>query len=164
MHSVQFSCSVVSDSLWPHGLQHTRPLCSAPTSGGCSNSYPSIWWCHPTISFSVIPFSSCLQSFSPSGSFPMSQFFTSGGQNSGYTKHWTQLENKNTDAFFKSTCITCSKDSVLDHFKKFIGKFPGLLCVSIFISVKWRNESSLSCKAVPHKRHTSDLKRHIGWK
>ena len=62
----------MSDSLWPHGLQHARPPCPSPTPGACSNSCPSGWWCHPTIS-SVIPFSSCLQSFPASGSFPMSQ-------------------------------------------------------------------------------------------
>ena len=81
--SVQFSCSVVSDSLWPHGLQHTRLPCPSPTPRACSNSCPSSRWCHPTISSSVIPFSSCLQSFSASGSFQMSQFFPSGGQSIG---------------------------------------------------------------------------------
>ena len=80
---VEFSRSAVSDTLWPHGLQHTRPPCSSPTLGACSNSCPSSWWCHPTIWSSVVPFSSCLQSFLASGSFPMSQFFTSGGQSTG---------------------------------------------------------------------------------
>ena len=73
--SVQFSCSVVSDSLQPHGLQHTRLPCPSPTPGAYSNSCPLSQWCHPTISSSVIPFSSCLHSFPASGSFPMSQFF-----------------------------------------------------------------------------------------
>ena len=68
------------DSLWPRGLQHARPPCPSPTSRGCSNSCPSSQWCHPTISSPVLPFFSCLQSFPASGSFPMSQFFTSGGQ------------------------------------------------------------------------------------
>ena len=75
--SVQFS------HLQPHGLQHTRPPCSLPTPGVYSNSHPLNWWCHPTISSSVIPISSCFQSFPASGSFPVSQFFTSGGQNIG---------------------------------------------------------------------------------
>ena len=83
LHSVQFSCSVVSDSLRPHGLQHARPPCPSPTPGACSNSCPLSWWCHPTISSSVIPFSSRLQSFPESGSFPVNQFFTSGGQSIG---------------------------------------------------------------------------------
>ena len=81
--SVQFSRSVVSDSLRPHGLQHTRLPCPSPTPGAYSNSCPLHRWCHPTISSSVIPFFSCLKSFPASGSFPMSQFFASGGHSSG---------------------------------------------------------------------------------
>ena len=81
--SVQSSHSVVSDSLWPHGLPHARLPCPSPTLGAYSNSCPSSRWCHPTISSSVVPFSSCLQSFPASGFFPMSQFFTSGGQSIG---------------------------------------------------------------------------------
>ena len=80
LSSVQFSRSVVSDSLQPHGLQHARPPCPSPTPGVHSNSCPLSGWCHPIISSSVIPFSSSLQSFPASGSFPMSQFFASGGQ------------------------------------------------------------------------------------
>ena len=78
--SVQFSCSVTSDSLQPHGLQHTRPPCPSPTPRVYSNSCPLSQWCHSTISSSVILFSSHLQSFPASGSFQMSQFFASGGQ------------------------------------------------------------------------------------
>ena len=81
--SVQFSHSAVSDSLRPHESQHARPPCPSPTPGVNSNSYPLSRWCHPTISSSVVPFSSCPQSFSASGSFPMSQLFTSGGQSTG---------------------------------------------------------------------------------
>ena len=77
--SVLFSHSVMSHSLWPHGLQNTRLPCPSPTPRACS--YPSSRWCHPTISSSVIPFSFCLQSSLAPGSFPMSQFFVSGGQN-----------------------------------------------------------------------------------
>ena len=73
----------MSDSLHPHGLQHTRLPCPSPTSRACSNSCPSCQWCHTTISSTVIPFSSCLQYFPASGSFPMSQFFASGGQSIG---------------------------------------------------------------------------------
>ena len=83
IRSVQFSCSVVSNSLRPHGLQHARLSCPSPTPGACSNSWPSSWWCHPTISSSLVPFSSCHQSFLASGSFPVSQFFASGGQSIG---------------------------------------------------------------------------------
>ena len=80
---MQFSRSVVSDSLRPHGLQHSRLPCPSPTTGACSNSCPSSRWCHPTIWFSVIPFSCSLQSSPASGSFQMSQFFASGGQSIG---------------------------------------------------------------------------------
>ena len=82
-HSVQFTCSVMSESLRPHGLQHTRPPCPSPTPGVYSNSCPLSQWCHPTSSSSVVPFSSRLQSFQASRSFPMSQFFASGGQSIG---------------------------------------------------------------------------------
>ena len=78
--AVQFSCSVLSDSLPCHELQHARLPCPSPTPGACSNSHPSSWWCHPTISSSIVPFSSCLQSFPASGSCPLSQFFASDGQ------------------------------------------------------------------------------------
>ena len=81
--SVQFSHLVMSDTMQPHGLQHTKPLCPSPTPGVYSNSCPLSRWCHPTISSSVIPFSSCLQSFPASGSFQMSQFFERGGQSIG---------------------------------------------------------------------------------
>ena len=78
--SVKFSRSVVSNSLWPHESQHTRPPCPSPTPGVYSNSCPSSQWCHPAISSSVVPFSSCPQSLPASGSFPMSQLFAWGGQ------------------------------------------------------------------------------------
>ena len=81
--SVPFSHSVMSNSLRPQGLQHTRPPCPSPTPGVYSNSCPLSQWCHPTISSSVAPFFSCLQSFPASGSFQMSQFFPSGGQSTG---------------------------------------------------------------------------------
>ena len=81
--SVQFSLSVVSNPLQPHGLQHARPPCPSPPPRLYSNSCPLSWWCHPTISSSVVPFSSHLQSFPASGSFPMSQVFASGGQSIG---------------------------------------------------------------------------------
>ena len=81
LSSIQFSHQVMANSLRPHGLQHARPPCPSPTHGVYSHSCPLSWWCHPTISFSVIPFSSHLQSFPASGSYAMSQFFTSGGQN-----------------------------------------------------------------------------------
>ena len=78
-----FSCSVMSNSLQPHGLQHVRLPCSSPSPEACSNSCPLSWWCHPTISSSVVLFSSCLQSFPALGSFLMSWLFASGGQSIG---------------------------------------------------------------------------------
>ena len=83
LFSPQVSHSAVSDSLWPHGLQHSRLPCPSPTLKAYSNLHPSSQWCHPTISSSVVPFSSHLQSFSASESFPMSQFFASGGHSIG---------------------------------------------------------------------------------
>ena len=80
---VQFTCSVVSDSLQPHGLQHARPPCPSPTPGIYSNSWPLSQWCHPAISSSIVPFSSCPQSLPASGSFPVSQLFAWGGQSIG---------------------------------------------------------------------------------
>ena len=80
---VVVSHSAMFNSLWPHGLQHARLPCPSPTPRACSNSCASSWRCHPTISSSVIPFSSYLQSFPASGSFLMSQFFASGGQSIG---------------------------------------------------------------------------------
>ena len=92
--SVQFSCTAVSDSLRPHEPQHTRPPCPSPTPGVYPNSCPFSWWCHLTVSSSVVPFSLCPQSFPASGSFQMSQFFSSGGPSIGVsTSHqsfqWT---------------------------------------------------------------------------
>ena len=92
-HSVQLSCPVMPNSLQPHGLQHTRPPCPSPTPRGYSNSCPLSWWWHPTISSSVIPFSSCLKSFPESGSFQTSQFFTSGSQSIGVSASASVLMN-----------------------------------------------------------------------
>ena len=121
--SVQFSCSVVSYSLWSHGLQHTRPPCPSPTPGVYSNSCPLSRWCHSTITSSVVPFSSCLQSFPASGSFPMSPFFASGGQKIGVSASasvlpmniqdwfplgwtaWISLSSKGLSRVFSSTTV-----------------------------------------------------------
>ena len=95
----QFSHSVMSDSLWSHGLQHARPPCSSPTPGVYSNLYPLSRWCHLSISFSVVPFSSCLQSFPASGSFSVSQFFASGGQSIGVSASASVLPMNTQDWF-----------------------------------------------------------------
>ena len=114
-----FSHSVVSESLWPRGLQHTRLPCPSPTPRACSNSCPLSRWCHPTISPSVIPFSSCHQSFPASGSFPVSQFFASGGQSVSFSISssneyselisfkidWISLSSGGLSRFFSNTTI-----------------------------------------------------------
>ena len=120
---IQFSPSVVSDSLRPHGLQHARPPCLSPTPGVYSNSCPLNRWCHPTISFFVVPFSSWVQSFSASGSFPMSQFFKSDGQSIGISASasvlpmntqdwsplgwtgWISLQSKGLSKVFSDTTV-----------------------------------------------------------
>ena len=120
---VQFSHLVMSDSLWPHGLQHTRPPGPSPTPVVYSNSCSLGWWMHPTISSSVGPFSSCLQSFPASGSFPMSQFFASGGQSIGVSASasvlpmniqdwfpwgwtgWISLQPKGLSSIFSNTTV-----------------------------------------------------------
>ena len=121
--SVQFSHSVVSDSFWPHGLQHTRLPCPSPTAGVYSNSCPLSQWYHPTISSSVIAFSSCLQSLPASGSFQMSQLFASGGQSIGVSAStsvhsvniqdwfplgwtgWISLQSKGLSRVFSNTTV-----------------------------------------------------------
>ena len=121
--SLQFSRSVVSNSLQPHESQHARPPCPSPTLGVCPNSCPLSWWCHPAILSSVIPFSSCLQSFPSSGSFPMSQLFRSGGQSTGVSAStsvlpvntqnwsplgwigWISLQSKGLSRVFSNTTV-----------------------------------------------------------
>ena len=94
---VQFSRSVMSDTLWCHELQHARPPCPSPTPRVHPNPCPSSRWCHPTISSSVVPFSSCPQSFPASGSFPMSQLFASGGQSIGVSASTSVLPMNTQD-------------------------------------------------------------------
>ena len=123
LSSVQFSHSVVSDSLRPHESQHTRPPCPSPTPGVYSNSCPSSQWCHPAISSSVIPFSSCPQSLPASGPFPVSQLFAWGGQSIGVSASasvlpmntqdrapwgwtgWISLQSKGLSRVFSNTTV-----------------------------------------------------------
>ena len=119
----QLSHSVIPDPLWPHRLHHTRPPCPLSTPRVYSNSCPLSWWCHPTISSSVVPFSSCLQYFPASRSFPMSQFFASGGQSIGVSASasvlpmniqdwfplgwmgWNSLQSKGLSRVFSNTTV-----------------------------------------------------------
>ena len=135
--SVQFSHSVVSDPLWCRGLWHARLLFPSPASRAYSNSRPSSRWCHPTTSFSVVPFTSCLQFFPASGSFPMSQFFSSNGQSIGVSVSASVLLLKIQDWF--PLGLTCwislqskgllrlqqhsSKASILQHSALFMVQF-----------------------------------------
>ena len=111
--AVQFSSSVMSDSLQPHGLQHARPPCPSPTPRVYSNACPSSWWCHPTISSSIVPFSSHLQSFPASGSFWMSQFFTSGGQSIGklILQYKIKSQKRRDEIGFALKILQCRKET-----------------------------------------------------
>ena len=102
---VQFSCSVVSDSLQPHESQHARPPCPSPTPGVYSNSCPSSWWCHPAISSSVVPFSSCPQLLPVSGPFPMNQLFSWGGQSIGVSASASVLPVNTQDLFLQDALV-----------------------------------------------------------
>ena len=134
--SVQISCSVVSDSLPSHGLQHARPPCPSSTPGVYPNSRPSSWWCHPTISSSVISFFSCLQSFPASGSFQMSQFFASGGQNIGVSASASVLPMNSQDWSPLGWTIWNSLQSKgLSQFKSINSLVLSFLCSSTLISI-----------------------------
>ena len=147
--SVQSSRSVVSDSLRPHESQHSRPPCPSPTPRVYSNSCPSSRWCHPAISSSVIPFSSCPQSLPASGSFPMSQLFASDGQNIGVSASasvlpkntqdwpplewtgWISLQSKGLSSVF-------SKTTVQKH--QFFGaqlSSQSNSCITLSIKMRW---------------------------
>ena len=133
--SVNFSHSVLSDSLWPHEMQHARPPYSSPTPGVYSNSRPSNQWCHSAISSSVVPFSSCPQSFPASRSFPMSQLFTWGGQSTGVSAlasflpknthdqsplewtGWTSLQSKGLSRVFSNTTVVYLQRNITQPLK-----------------------------------------------
>ena len=136
--SVQFSRSVVSDSLWPHGPRHTRPPHPSRTPAGAPSGTPLswcplTWWCHPTISSSVVPFSSHLQSFPASGSLQMSQFFTSGSQSIGVSASASVLPMHIQDWFPLGWTVWISLQSRLSQadsylFQSLSDESPGLLC------------------------------------
>ena len=150
MSSVHFSRSVMSHSFWPHELQHARPPCPSPTPGVYPNSCPLSWWCHPTISSSIFPFSSYLQSFPASGSFQMSQFFASGGQSIGVSAStsvlpmstqdwsplgwtgWISLQSKGLSRVFSNTTVKTINSSALSFLYS-----PALTSIHDY----WKNQS-----------------------
>ena len=143
-YSVQFSRSVMSDSLQPHELQHARPPCPSPTLGVYSNRCPSSRWCHPAITSSVVPLSSCPQSLPASGSFPMSRLFSRGGQSIGVSASasvlpmntqdwsllglicWISLQSKGLSRVFSNTTVQKHQFWVL-HLSKYFSMMFALL-------------------------------------
>ena len=138
--SVQFSCSVVFNSLWPHKPQHARPPCSSPTPGVYSNSSPLSWWCHPAISPSIVPFYSCPQFVPAPGSFPMSQLFTWSGQSIGLSASasvlpmntqdwsalgwtdWISLQSKGLSRVFSNSTFLGLSNPSLRNTKTYVHK------------------------------------------
>ena len=153
---LQFSLSLASNPLQPHGLQHPRPPCpSSPTPRACSNSCPSSWWCHPTISSSVVPFSSCLQSFPASGSFPTSQFFTSGGPSIGVSAsaqsfQWIFRTDFLQDWLVWSLAVQVTLKSLLQHHSS---KASVLWC-SVFFMIQLSHPYMTTGKTIALTRWT----------
>ena len=148
--SVCWRCSAVSNSLQPHGLLHTGLPCPSLFPRVCSNSCPLSLWCHPTISSSVAPFSSCPQSFPASGSFPVSQFFTSGGQSTGASASASVLPVNIQDSFpfwltglislqSRGLSRVFSSTTVRKH--QFFGAYPSLWSNSHTRACYWKNHS-----------------------
>ena len=160
---IQFSCSVMSNSSQPHGLQQTRPPCPSPTPTAYSNSCPLSQWCHPTMSSSVVPFSSCLQSFPSSEPLPVSQLFASGGQRIGASASvlpmniqgwfplgwtgWIFLLSKGLSGIFCSTSISDIQIRKLERQSNLIspardtaGKWPSLGSISGIGLSSWCSE------------------------
>ena len=123
-NSVQFGCSVTSNSLWPHGLQHARPPCPLPTPRVYSNSSLLSQWCHPIISSSVVPFFSCLQSFAASGSSSRSQFFTSGGQSIGASASVLPIHIQDWSPFTPRNSQESSPISQFKSIRSLVLRFP----------------------------------------
>ena len=160
--TIQFSCSVVSDSVQPHELQHSRPPCASPTPRVHSNSSPSSRWCHPAISSSVVPFSSCPQSLPASESFSMSQLFAWGGQSTGVsalasvlpknTQDWSPLEwtgwislqSKELSRVFSNSPSITSKDVIYSK--------PDYVCIKynlcIHLLFYWQQRNFCTCKPI----------------
>ena len=151
LSSVQFSRSVVSNSLWPHELQHARPPCPSPTPRVYANSCPLSWWCHPTVSSSVVPFSSCPQSFPASGSFQMSQLFSllffEKQISTKPTKRLFFLKNIFgiiIPYFLNINIPITRKAKRLNNFQRFTGEIPGELYRILLVSFSWDHKLILN--------------------
>ena len=156
---VQFNCSVMSDSLWARGLQHTRLPCPSPTPRACSSSCPLRQWCHPTISSSVVPFSACLQPCPASGSFPVSHFFTSGGQSIGASASVLPHEYSGLISFrmdwFDLLAIQGTLKSLLQHHSW----KASILCCSAFFIVQLSHPYMTTGKTEALTRQTNIWKQ-----
>ena len=151
----QFSCSVVSDSLQPPGLQHTSLPCPSPTPRACSNSSPSSRWCYPTISPSVIPFSSHLQYFPASGSFPMSWVFASGGQSIGASTSASVLPMNVQDWFpLRSTGLISWQSKGLSIVSQHHSSKVSVLWCSTFLMVQLSHPNMTPRKTLSLTRWT----------
>ena len=163
MVSVQFSRSVVSDSLWPHESQHARPSCPSPTPGVHSDSRPSSQWCHPAISSSVIPFSSCPHYLPASESFPMSQLFAWGGQSIGVSASasvlpmntqnwfplgwtgWISLQSKGLSRVFSNTTVQKHQFFSAQLSSQSYGLALSLSCIFFYLTTYLLFQKPQSC-------------------
>ena len=171
-HSDQISRSVVSDSLWPHESQHARPPCPSPTPGGHWDSHPSSQWCHPTISPSVVPFSSCPQSLPALESFPMSQLFAWGGQSTGVSALASFLPKKSQGWFsfrmdwLDLLAVQGTLNSLLQHHssKASILRCSAFLSIRVPCAIQIRsdqiNHSVVSDSLQPHESQHARLPVH----
>ena len=154
--SVQFSLSVMSNSLRPHESQHATPPCPSPSPRVHANSCPSSWWCHPAISSSVVPFSSCPQSLPASGSFQMSQLFTSGGQSTGASASASFLP-KNTQDWFPlewTGWISLQSKGLSRVFSNTTVQKPSILRRSAFFTVQLSHPYMTTGKTIALTRQT----------
>ena len=156
LSSVQFSRSVVSDSLWPHESQHARPPCPSPTPGVYSNSCPSSQWCPPAISSSVIPFSSCPQSLPASGSFPMSQFIASGGQSTGVSASASvfPMNTQDWSPLGWTGCISFQSQGTLKSLLQHHSSKASILLRSAFFTVQLSHPYMTTGKTITLTRRT----------
>ena len=144
----------MSNSLWPHGLQHTRLPCPSPTLRACSNSCLLNWWCHPAISSFLVPFFSCLQSFPTSASFPMSQLFTSGGQSIGVSASASVLPVNSNEFFRIDSFNLLAVQRILKSLLQYHSSKASILQCSAFFIVRLSHPYMTTGKIIPLIRWT----------